>query len=727
MIRSTPAQICLAVLAGGAAAVAFFNLVFTIRAIDPIYYQIYPVPAGPGGRLAAFAAGATLILFAARFGRHSAAGRSYGKRLRSLTRIAFPFLLILPLVLWCPHRYWTVLATLAALGFAAFRAGTTQAGMLRRLAAAVPPRTGTRLVQLLFVLGAGWGTFAQIRAHRALFLIYQDWGEYASGYLRLAFASDVGFAEYLMVGGHWNPAANLLLTPLVRLLPAPETIFAVSALAVYATTPLVYLLARKHGFNAGTALVFALLACFNPVLSNQCLSLFYGFHPIYFFAPVLLGFFLFQAGRNRAGMAAMVVLSLLIQETVAIFWAGYGLYLLLRGRWKAGLPVFFGSAGLFLLLTRLLGTTHEAEGYTQLFHYARLGSGMTEILLSPLLRPAAFWSSALTEINALFLLSLALPLAPLLIRRPLVLIAALPLLAGICLQDSPERQNVVFQYGVETTALMLAAAVIGARALSPRRRTGALVAALCVTLGAYYCFGKSVYFGKYSFAPVLAMPDYRPLVHHLTAGIEPGKTVKTTERLRGHLLFDFPTVKLYDDTACADYLALDLTNPLEGIDGRFEAFRRQVAADPGWQPVAFANYFGREAVLFRRIEPAAAVRPPFIRPAEAFASELPGFALAQNLDHFEVRVLPDDRARQVRLFIRCRRETASDFDVKLVLRSAGRESSRSIAFGHGLYPAYRMRPGEVFVPELDYPGGWDRLDGLALKLERRQYTDGATK
>lgn len=719
-----------AAVSGGSLLFAAWYLVFGIRAIDPVYYHLY-LASGPLGGVACGAA----------FAVAGAGGgvALYRKRAAGMLRPPqFPALLPAAIaVLFFPGSFWSVLLAVAGFGVIAFRLGRDRFRQLENLVAVPPERVGGIAVALLFLLGVGWGTYTQIHAHRAMFLIFQDWGEYALGYLKLAFGES-RWHDWLMVGGHWNPLPNLVMTALTWLVPAPETLFAASAFAIYLPVPLVYLLARECRLPVGTGLIFSVIAFFNPVLTNQCLVLFYGYHPIVFFMPLLLGFFIFREKKQSAGMIAMFVLSLLVQETVAIFWMGYGVVLIVRRRWKTGAALTVFSGMLFLFLSGVaLKHAYADNGYTQLFHYAKLGGNMTEMLLSPLLRPAAFWGALLREVNFLFVLTLFLPFGLLWVRSRVLLLAVIPLLIGICLQDSSELQNVVFQYGVETTALLLAVSVLSVAVrpgggLAQRRwAAGALSAALCCTLLAHYAVGKGVYLGKYSFAPVMAMPDCRALVRHLTDRIEPGSSVRASGRLRAQMMFAFPTVKLSDAAARAEYLALDLTNPTEGFLPEFEALRWRIAADRAYVPITFANYFGREAVLFRKIDPSPnmplpAERLPFLKPVTAAEFAGLGRELPSENPDFSIRVAGSPDGSAVRFYLKPAKAISYDVNITLSLFCGDQSETRQTAFAHGFIPASVAGPERMFILDIAYPAYWPGINDVAVRFETRRFSEIAT-
>ncbi len=699
----------LAAISGGTAAYAWFHLLFRVWSVDPLHYLCYPsgISPWPSPGPAAVLIGAFATLLATRKRKEKAVWRC--------AKFLSPHLVLIPLLYFYPMHYGTMLATLAAGGFAVWGF----AGSIR-IKPQIPEQLAIFAVILLFAAGTAWGTFSQLHAYRSFYLIYLDWGQYVEGYLRLATGNAAGFWNYLVIGDHWNPLPNLLFTALLRLFPAPETLFFVSALAVYSTVPLAYALARACRAPTGSALGCVLLALFNPALSHQCLTLFYGYHPVVFLAPLLLLFFLCRARGNRWGMGIVLALLPFIQETAVLFYCAWGLYQLIRKHFLPGGAFILGGVLLYWILSSLLMPAAMGnEQYYQLFKYQQLGNNLVEVALSPFLRPGAFFGTLFSGTNLWFALSLALPLLPLVLTSPLPALTALPFFAGVALINSPELHSVIFQYSLEITTLLLATAVISLQKKPLRWRRGALVAALFLTLGGYFCYGRSITLGKYPLASVLALPDFTPVIEDLTAEIEPESIIRATERLRGHLVFDFPTIHLYDGNRKADYLMLDLTSPVEAIGGDFEAFRRSISADPGWVPQDWTSRNGMEAVLFHRREPPPKrpVTPPFIRSGSEAEFLAEGDPLPQPNPDFEVRIRLLPEARRLQLAIRAVRTPERDVMLRLILRRGEWTEEREFHFGHGLYPAWSMRPGQYFLADIPYPDGWPDLTGLNLKLD----------
>ena len=155
-------------------------------------------------------------------------------------------------------------------------------------------------------------------------------------------ASDWSFyaLEYIRLGGEWARRGSSLQRRTLNLLPgccgsvvrvhsSVPDIFVATRGAVSAV-PCGYFLARSYRWERSAAAWFAVALAVHFTLNNQTLSLFYGYHPIVWFIPLGMLFFGFKARGRRKTAGVMLALSLLVQETVAAVWFGYGFMLMFR-------------------------------------------------------------------------------------------------------------------------------------------------------------------------------------------------------------------------------------------------------------------------------------------------------------------------------------------------------------------------------------------------------------
>ena len=685
----------LSLLFSAIAGLTIQRYLFDLRSLDPVYGQLhfYPDTARPlpgyAGLLCGFALFTVLPL---RHGNFSA--------LAAFNRSWLPLLLTLPLLAFKTAAFLPLLLILLCWSWSFYRLGRNAAAEPSPPPALFPPpKTGLLPVCLLLAAGVAWSCYMQFHAYRALYLLYHDWGEYATDYLKLIREPDRSLIHYFVTGGHWNPLMTNVMTLALRIFPAPETIFFLNSLLIYSLVPLIYWFARTLKLPVATALFFALAVLLNPVVSNQSLSLFYGYHPINALPSLLTLFFISKKRGNRAGMLLFFLLTLLVQETVTVLWFGYALLLIAQKRWKSGLILAAGMVLLFLLLSKfVIPAAAETTAYTQMFHYHQLGDSIREVLLSPFLRPRVFWSTLFALNNFDFLLCLTLPFFFLLLTRPLLLLPTLPLLAGVCLQSTRDVQNVVLQYGVDLNIILILAAMCNCARLfkmnSRRHLCGALAAALFCVPALYFFTGKAPKYGKYSFEPIAQLPEAGKVVNFLKSHMPPGSPVQASARIRSQLVFDYRSRKLGSPFVPGEYLLVDL---FDGCMSRreLEEIRFRIASDPRIRPVTFAHWYNHHYALFKvenEIQKPAEL--PFLRqmPPEEFGTR--GLPVPIDSPAFSARL---DTTRQGK-FLRIRLDSPIGHDVDLHIYHGN--SHQEITFAHGLRPAYRCPAGTVFLVPL---------------------------
>jgi len=686
-----------AVSAAAAIALTVRRWLFDTAAVDAIYYAVHPMKT-PSPAWPFLLAALSLLLSLQAVGRVEWFGR----------KAAPCWLLWILLIL--PNGFLNLAATLA----------TTAWTMTRCLELKSPrrPLSGnavTGIAALLAAAVAGWSIFIQIAAFRGMILAYSDWGEYSECYLRLADGA-VPWRSWAAQAGHFNPVPNLLMSTVFRIWRLPEAVFLVAALLLGSLPPLVCRLAREYELPRRAAVLCGVAAAFSPVLINQSLSLFYGFHPVLFQGPLIIGFFFFERRKDRLGMAAMIALSFLIQETAAVLWFGYALYLLACKRFRVGALLAAACVAYFALVSKVV--IPFAAGGTdnpQLFHYAQLGDSLGAVVASPILRPRAFWGTVFQKQNLFFAAVLLLPCGVLALRAPRRLLMVLPLFVGVIMQNSNDVKNPSMQYGFEITVVLLCAAVAAAGNLLGRRtadaktalragiRTMAAMSLLCAF------FWSRLPVGKYSAMPILKFPDTTAAINTLRGYSKPGGRVLSTKRLRLYHMFDRQVAPLASEWKTGDTVVLDFDDPLEPVDD----IRRRLLDDTRAIPV-FPQKFTPSRFAVWKIGDGP--RPPwnFIRSIGETDFRRLGPELQQDDRAFEARVAaaPDGRA-----WVAIRLKTAVDYDVKIVLKSIrnGETAYQTVCFG-SIYPAWCAKPGDTYIIPID--GGLPQALQLAITPRR---------
>ena len=685
-----------AVAALGAAALLWY-LLLRVAAVDPIYWGVILAPTPLPQQLVLFAAAAAAAAWLAPAG--------------SCRRSVWVLALSALFVALRPESPFAVLAAVAALAAAAGECAAILPESFWEKRCRFPKlswRIADRIAFAGWIVAAVWSFLVQRHGFRSLYLLWQDWCQYGEHYLRIA----TGVAaprDFFVAAGHWNPFTNCLMGAALWLWPAPETIFAVNAAALAAAGPLLYLLAKRKGFLPAPALLFGLCAWATPVFYNQS-ALFYGFHPVNLLVPLLLGFFLCRERRPVAA-AVLAACSILVQETAAAFWCGYGLWLFLfpgegggRRRWS-GAAVAAASVAYFLLISmavmpKLLGVA----GYSQNFHYEALGASPAAILLSPFLRPRAFWGVVSQWQNFAFLLGVLIPAGALALFPPRFAVAALPIAAAVLMQGSVEVKNLFQQYGLEITLILwIAAALNGAELLRADRRRrfrGALTAVAAATALMFHLYGVGCLIAPRS---LLRRPDAEKVIGFLREKLPPpesGGRVLAPQRFRAHFAFERPVGSVNAPRDPGDAVLLDLDD-IDCYD--LAALRRELAADPRVVPVTHLNWYGRRLALYRVAGGAVPERlrgVPFLKMLP-LQEPLPGLPFpARKPRGVELNLTPDRRL----LFLRLREKpTANDLAVKvLTVFDDEHCETRNFLFANGILPAGCAEQGTVFVLE---PGG----------------------
>lgn len=582
------------------------------------------------------------------------------------------------------------------------------------------PRGGLLLSFLLAAIGCFWGFHMQEAAFNRFFLFHSDWGIYAEHYLKLA-SGGGSLHDWLVAGGHWNGALNLLMTAAILVSPSPETMFLMNSVLIYSAVPLIYLLGRQLKLPPGVAVAFCFFFLLTPVVSNQPLSLFYSFHPINLLPSCFLLFFLFRERKWHAAAVAVLIFTLFIQETAAVFWFGYALVLAVEKRYKTAAVLAVSMAALFVVLSHWVipagATGMEPDGgnYTQMFHFSQLGNTPLEVVLSPVLRPTAFFLTLFAVNNFEFVLFLLLPFVFLLPYYPKLLLAGLPLLAGVLLQSSRDLQNVVLQYGVELNCLVIAAALFGAAKLyaggNRRKLRGALAAALLGVAALFLLAGKSPGYGKYSFSMILERPECDKLILFFKSCLPPGETVHAPQRIRAHLLFDNPTRDPNDPATPGAVYILEAQPGTED-----DRLRRQLLDDPAVTPVTCVNWYGHQFVVLRKLaKPAPRPELPFLKAVtpEGFAAF--GSPVESASREFRIRSRMTENA--VQLLFLLTRKVEGDFCFEVKMTRGAESIPYMFIFANGLRTASQTEPGTAFFAELPLPEG---SGPVAIRVEAVQ-------
>ncbi len=590
----------------------------------------------------------------------------------------------------------------------------------------------------------------QSRSYDALYLAW-DWEAYFNTVDNTLkgnwFYCDLIGRNYL--GQHFSPSIALILGPFIWLCRTVQTLFAVNAVFLYIGAIGLYALARAKQLGRGESLALSAIYILHPSLSSIATCLFYGFHDTNLAIPLVIFFFLALEKGWRKSAIALFLLTLLLKETVAIFWAFTGLAIAIeRPRRKLGLAIAIGSAAYFLLTLKVImplftnGVQYEFIG----IYYGNLGNSITEIALSPIMKPGVFWGQLFRVTNLYFLALFMLPALITSVNRPRYFIGFIGILAFTFAKDSNETCTINSSYQSEILALLYVAAAYGLAKLAgfdgdasqkaplagglgdagrPSRKlahaalaASLLAAALCYQLFALGCpFGKNIW----AKTRIDSSLDFTPDLKRWQAYIPQGSTLAASTAIGAHFLTRNTVHSLEFQPNC-EYVLLDLN---DGIDGKIEDYRRRLILSGRYSLVQFENVKRHAWLLFKREEPAAPLPKAVFKSSET-QWERAGEILAENefasakifLPPPEAKLAPPGSKAAMLLFrLKAKPDCDLVFDFTIKARETGMMPAPflRIPFAHGILPAYMAEPGDCFQYATFLPEG----EETELSLEIR--------
>lgn len=335
-----------------------------------------------------------------------------------------------------------------------------------------------------------------------------------------------GFTDpwFSLLGDHWSPILALL-APLYWINDGPVTLLAAQGILFALAVPTLWLFTRRRLGTAAAYLVsVAYVVCWPVAQAVE-----FDFHEVAF-APVLTAWAVerYDAGKTRTALV-MGGLLLLTKEDMGLVIAGFGLYLLARGKIRAGCALVAGGVAAVVVATRVLIPFFGGRSDFY-WRYPELGDGpvsaAVHVLTHPLQTFALFGSPSekLVTIGLLLLVVLGACLL-----SPLALLS-LPLLAERLLATYPHWWGVPYHYNAFLAIPLFLAAVDGAARFGPRIRLGwaASVLVVGVVTVPFFAYGEVA-------RAQLNPPAWLPAAKRALASVPPGERVSAVQSLGANL------------------------------------------------------------------------------------------------------------------------------------------------------------------------------------------------
>jgi uncharacterized membrane protein len=267
------------------------------------------------------------------------------------------------------------------------------------------------------------------------------------------------------LGVHIEPIF-LLIAPLYRIFPRPETLLVLQAVIVASGALPAYWLAQARLRSTMAGIVFALAYLFFPALQSGVL---YEFHPSTLTAAFwLFALYFLDQGRTRPLVVASL-LALSTKEEMALILALFGGYAILRRRrWRIGLIfVGLGLVWFYVGVFWIQPLFSPSGENVQFSRYAWLGSTPLEMVTSILKSPDKIWLQIWHRARlGDYLLRLLAPVAFMSLFDPLTMMLAAPSFAANLLSKLLSQTRVEeFHYTAPIVPFIIASAVYGVERL----------------------------------------------------------------------------------------------------------------------------------------------------------------------------------------------------------------------------------------------------------------------
>ena len=399
-----------------------------------------------------------------------------------------------------------------------------------------------------------------------------------------------------ILGNHFSPIMALA-SPFVVLFQSERILFLIQAVNAAATGLILHRFFReRQPQHPSLALWFLLAYYLNPALHGVTLL---EVRRIAFGMPFLaLG--LYGLGTHRRGaMLFGLVAAMLAKESVSLYVAMVGLYLLLVEKdWRWGLGMtMLGAAWLVGIGLYVIPQFSAAEGhefvYPQLYYFSHLGGTYGEIAGAILRTPLDLARQMLGPLQLQGIGRILLPVGLVLpFLEPRWIALCLPYLGLMLISSDVDMLSLDKWYPATILPVIFGAIAIGWRRIPNRWQPAAMVWLLACTASGYAWFSQAPLGGRYSAADY-QITDHDRIAMTLLEAVPDNAKVAAQVHYVPHLalrtdIYHYPWIRIGEDAI--DYFVLDRKAPAYPFDeqGISEAITNKVA-DPSVTVVAEAD------------------------------------------------------------------------------------------------------------------------------------------
>lgn len=195
-----------------------------------------------------------------------------------------------------------------------------------------------------------------------------------------------------LFGDHFHPII-ITLVPLYWIFHSPVVLLVAQAALFSLVAPLAYLLGKQVGINSKASTLFGTAFALNPGLTT---ALGFDFHELAFSVPLLLLTFLLAEKKRWRWFTLVAALLILTKESLPIYTALIGLWLVFRRQWKPGIVTIVASVIAYAVITRaIIPALSDDATFVYWEQYRHLAAAPSQLPTELLINPWQF-------INALF-------------------------------------------------------------------------------------------------------------------------------------------------------------------------------------------------------------------------------------------------------------------------------------------------------------------------------------
>jgi len=401
-----------------------------------------------------------------------------------------------------------------------------------------------------------------------------------------------------ILGNHFSPIMALV-SPLMALFQSERVLFLIQAVNAAATGLILYRLFRQQQpQHPRLALCFLLAYYLNPALHGVAL---FEVRRIAFGMPFLaLG--LYGLGTHRRGtMIFGLALAMLAKESVSLYVATVGLYLLLvekEWHWGLGMMVL-GAAWLVGISLYVIPRFSAAEGhefiYPQLYYFSHLGGSYGEIAGAILRAPIDLARQILGPQQLQGIVRILLPVGLILpFLEPRWMTLCLPYVGLMLISSDADMLSLDKWYPATILPVIFGAIAVGWQRIPNRWQRAAMVWLLACTAVGFALYSQAPLGGRYTAADY-QITDHDRMAMALLERVPDNAKVAAQVHYVPHLalrahIYHYPWIRIGEDAI--DYFVLDRRAPAYPFDeqGINEAITNKVA-DPSVTVVAEADGF----------------------------------------------------------------------------------------------------------------------------------------